>query len=188
MDKFWQKNKSAFLYARELTKEYSKSFYVSSLLLPKPQRWATFAVYGFCRYVDNLIDKPRKRTAEDIRTEIENLKSELTLAYQSGESEHPVISPFITTALHFDIPIEYPLELITGVLMDLDKKIYQTFDDLYLFCYRVAGVVGLMMTHITGYTNKDAFVCAEKLGIAFQLTNILRDIKEDKDMGRIYIP
>ncbi len=188
MKKYWHKNKSAFLYSKELTKEYSRSFYAASLLLPRHRRWGTFAIYGFCRYVDNMIDKPRARNIDEIRTEMEDLRTELKIAYRTTESEHPVLSPFIITAAEFNIPIEYPLELVTGVLMDLENKSYQTFQDLYQFCYRVAAVVGLMMTHVLGYYEKAAFQYAEKLGIAFQLTNILRDIQEDKEMGRIYVP
>ena len=98
------------------------------------------------------------------------------------------MKPFISVAKHYAIPKEHPLDLIEGVRMDIHKNRYQSFDELYLFAYRVAGVVGLMMTPLLGYKNPDALIHAEKLGIAMQLTNILRDIKEDKDMDRIYLP
>jgi phytoene synthase len=99
-----------------------------------------------------------------------------------------VIRAFILVALKFGIKMDYPLDLLKGVRMDLEVKEYENFDDLYVFCYRVAGVVGLMMTQVLGYRSEAAFPYAEKLGIAMQLTNILRDIQEDKNMGRIYIP
>jgi phytoene synthase len=188
--KFWKNpaDKPAFMYSRLATAHYSKSFYLSTLLLPVERRWATFALYGFCRYADNLIDNPRQRTAAELMDEVQNMAAELKLAYRTGESEHPIIRAFMVVAQNFQIPIEYPLDLLTGVQMDLENRRYATFDDLYLFCYRVAGVVGLMMTHVLGFLEVAAFEYAEKLGVAMQLTNILRDIQEDKNMGRIYIP
>ncbi len=120
--------------------------------------------------------------------ELDFLAYEIGLAYRTQKSEHPVIRAFIVAAEKFSIPIEYPLELMAGVRMDLENQRFQTFYDLYLFCYRVAGVVGLMMTYILGYREPIAFQYAEKLGIAMQLTNILRDIREDKNIGRIYLP
>lgn len=181
-------NRAAFEHARLLTEHFSKSFYISAKMLPRERRWATYALYGFCRYADNLIDNPRQRTEEELLQEADCLAREIEIAYRSGESEHPVLKSFITVAKHFQIPQKYPLELIAGVKMDIQTSRYQTFDDLYLFAYRVAGVVGLMMTYVLGYKNDKAFEYAEKLGIAMQLTNILRDIKEDKNLNRIYLP
>lgn len=188
--KYWQekKHRMAFEHARRSTAYHSKSFYLSARLLPEEKRWATFAVYGYCRYVDNLIDKQRGRHAVEIERELEFLIHELETAYRTGESEHPIIQPFIVAALRHGIPIKHPLDLISGVRMDLRHVRYATFDELYPFCYKVAAVVGLMMTHIFGYHSPAAFAYAEKLGIAMQLTNILRDIQEDRRMGRIYLP
>ncbi len=180
--------KSGFLYAKHLTTHYSKSFTMATRMLPVSKRWQVYAMYGFCRFADNLIDKPRNRTSEEILDEIDCLRHELEIAYRTGCSEHPVLNPFIHAALQFDIPHKYPDEFLEGVAMDLTRNRYQTFDELYLFCYRVAGLVGIMMTYVLGYTSDEAFACAEKLGIAMQLTNILRDVAEDKNMGRIYIP
>jgi phytoene synthase len=181
-------NRAQFKYARSLTAHYSKSFYLSTRLLPRRKQWATFALYGFCRHIDNLTDNPRARTEKELVRELNFLESELKTAYRTGESEHPIIGPYISVAKEFGIAKEYPLDLIKGVHMDTHKNRYETFDELYLFAYRVAGVVGLMMTPLLGYNNPEALEDAEKLGIAMQLTNILRDIKEDKDMDRIYIP
>lgn len=187
---YWNKSKykSSFSLARNYTKYYSRSFFASASMLPRAKRWATFALYGFSRYVDNLIDLPRHRSNSELIREINALRDELRIAYRSGESEHPIIQPFILTAKKYNIPEEYPQQLLLGVEMDLQHKYYENFDDLYVFCYRVAGVVGLMMTHVLGFNNKEALFYAEKLGIAMQLTNILRDVQEDKNMGRIYIP
>ncbi|MCB0306717.1 MAG: phytoene/squalene synthase family protein [Calditrichaeota bacterium] len=188
--KFWlnHHHKAAFEHARLLTAHFSKSFYISARMLPRETRWATYAVYGFCRYADNLIDNPRHRSRQELLEEAEFLMKELQIAYRTGESEHPIVNPFIIVARKYNIPIEYPMDLLRGVQMDLQNTRYQSFEDLYLFCYRVAGVVGLMMTHVLGYKDPAAFKYAENLGIAMQLTNILRDIQEDKRMGRIYLP
>jgi phytoene synthase len=187
---FWLEpsNRAAFEHARQITAYFAKSFYLSASLLPPEKRWATYAVYGFCRYADNLIDKQRNRAAAEILREVEFLEAELRTAYRTGESEHPILRPFIVVAQRCEIPLEYPLDLLRGVQMDIQNARYKNFDELYVFCYRVAAVVGLMMTHILGYENDAAFGYAEKLGVAMQLTNILRDIKEDKEMGRIYLP
>jgi phytoene synthase len=156
--------------------------------LPRNRRKAVFALYGFCRYADNLVDKSRDRSKEELVREIHGLEQELRIAYRTGESEHPVLCAFIDVAKKFDIPMKHPLELFKGILMDVDHRHYNDFEELSLFCHRVAGVVGLMMTHVLGYNNEKAFDYAAKLGIAMQLTNILRDIREDKNNGRIYLP
>ena len=190
MKKLWkvEENRVAFEYARRITAHYSKSFYVSARMLPREKRWATYALYGFCRHCDNLIDTPRQRTETEIVREIQRLTEELQVAYNTGESQHPIIRAFILVVKAYGIPIEYPLDLLKGVVMDVQQTRYKTFDELSLFCYRVAAVVGLMMTYVLGYKDERAFGYAKQLGIAMQLTNILRDIKEDKDMGRIYLP
>lgn len=188
--KFWKQThcRADFYHARSLTAFYSKSFYLSACILPRAERWATFALYAFCRYCDNLVDTPRNRTSGELTDELGMLARELEIAYRTGLSEHPIIRPFIIVARQYNIPIHYPLDLIRGVEMDVLHSRYQTFDDLYVFCYRVAAVVGLMMTHVLGYKHDSAFEYAVRMGIAMQLTNILRDIREDKEHGRIYLP
>lgn len=177
-----------YKYNRRLLEIYSKSFSISTLLLPRNRRKAVYALYGFCRYADNLADKPRDRSKKELTREIRDMEKELRIAYRTGESEHPVLCSFVDVAAKYKIPMKYPLELFKGILMDVDHQHYKNFEDLFLFCHRVAGVVGLMMTHVLGYQNENAFEYAAKLGIAMQLTNILRDIQEDKNNGRIYLP
>ena len=188
--KLWKtaENRVAFEYARKITAYHSKSFYFSARMLPSEQRWATYALYGFCRHCDNLIDTPRQRTEAEILRELQHLTEELEIAYNTGESQDPIIRAFILVAKASGIPITYPLDLLKGVAMDVQKTRYKTFDELSVFCYRVAAVVGLMMTHVLGYKDERVFGYAKQLGIAMQLTNILRDVKEDKEMGRLYIP
>lgn len=180
--------KLSFDYNRDLLKIFSKSFYLSARLLPRDRLKAVFALYGFCRFADNLVDKPRERSKEEMTHEIYGLENELRIAYRTGESEHPVLCAFVHVARTYNIPLEYPLDLFKGLLMDVENRPYKNFDELYLFCYRVAGAVGLMMTHILGYSCDEAFDHAAKLGVAMQLTNILRDIQEDKNNGRLYLP
>lgn len=188
--KFWleEQNRAAFEHARLITAHSSKSFYLSARMLPLEKRWAAYAVYGFCRHADNLIDTQRRRRKDEILAEIEFLRGELELAYRTGESEHPIVRPFIVVARRYGIAKEHALELLAGVQMDLHISRYETFEELYVFCYRVAAVVGLMMVPVLGYHHAGAFRYAEKLGVAMQLTNILRDVREDRELGRIYIP
>ena len=188
MDFINSSNRAQFKYVRALTAHYSKSFYLSTCLLPPQKRWATFALYGYCRHIDNLTDIPRNRTEKELLRELKFLEDEVHTAFRSGESQHPIIGPFISVASKYHVQKEHALALIEGVRMDTSITRYETFDDLYLFCYRVAGVVGLMMTPVLGEKNPEAMKYAEKLGIAMQLTNILRDIREDKEMNRIYLP
>lgn len=189
-NKYWQQNDyyPSFVYSKEVISHFAKSFSFASKLLPLHRRWATYSVYSFCRYADNIIDNPRKRTKQELLNEINHLREELQLAYKYGESEHPALKSFIVAAKIYNIPLKYPMELLDGVEMDLNFSHYENFDELYLFCYRVAAVVGLMMTFVLGFKDDKALLYAEKMGIAMQLTNILRDIKEDKNQNRIYLP
>jgi len=103
--KFWleENNRAAFEHARLLTASYSKSFYISARLLPPKRRWATYALYAFCRYADNLVDKPRKRTPTEILAEVDFLSQELKLGYRTWESEHPILRPLIIVAKQYDL-------------------------------------------------------------------------------------
>lgn len=181
-------HRDAFKIARDITARHARSFYLSAQLLPAEQRWATYGLYGFCRFADNLIDEPDGLTDAALAERLGNLRATLLEAYAEGASDDPVVHAFITVARRHAIPSDLPLELLTGVEMDIGECRYATYDDLHTYCYRVAGVVGLMMTHVLGHTSPDAFPYAEKLGVAMQLTNILRDIDEDRRMGRIYLP
>jgi phytoene synthase len=179
----------ARLLAKSMTQTYSKSFYLATKLLPVHVREDVYAVYAFCRQSDNIVDAPRQRSLPLISRELVQWREELRAAYMSGESQHPVLNAFVDVALRNNIPAYLPEELISGVEMDLSYDRYPTFDALYRFCYRVASVVGLMMTRIIGTTDAQAFRHAEELGIGMQLANILRDIHEDWRLrGKIYIP
>lgn len=181
--------KSSRTYARSLIRSYSKSFYIASLLLPRRLRQDVHCLYAFCRYTDNIVDAPRPRSPEELQRELNLWREELQAAYRTGESQHPVIGGFVHVARASAIELELPLDLIRGVEMDLLIDRYETFEDLYRFCYRVASVVGLMMTKVIGTRHEAAFRHAEQLGIGMQLANVLRDVGEDWRLRRkIYLP
>ena len=176
-------------YARLLTKTYSKSFYLATQFMSPAKKHDVYAVYAFCRYTDNIVDAPRNRENTALQTELTAWREELTIAWTTGESQHPVLGLFIPVLHKYDIPLQLPLELIDGVEMDLTYHRYERFTQLRHFCYHVASVVGLMMTYVFGYRDRSAFPFAEALGIAMQLTNILRDVDEDWQLrGKVYLP
>lgn len=172
------------------TAKHSKSFYFATRFFPPDLARAAHAVYWFCRYTDDLADECA--TLEQGKADIEEWGVALRRAEAAGSSEHPVLRVFLDTVSRYEIPLEYAYELIEGMRMDLTKFRYRNFEELRLFCYRVASVVGLMMSRVIGFENpadRDrALPHAIDLGIAMQLTNILRDIGEDLERGRIYLP
>ncbi len=171
--------------AAKATAEGSKSFYFATRFFPDELARAAHAVYWFCRHTDDLVDECD--SVEQGRMDLEEWSDALTRALTTGRSTHPVLSVFAQTVRDYRIPHQYPLELIEGMRMDLNGMRYKTFGELRQFCYRVASVVGLMMSHVIGFEGK-ALGHAVDLGIAMQLTNILRDVGEDLERGRIYFP
>ena len=184
--------------SRALTKASRSNFYYAFLFLPRRKRDALYAVYAFCRVTDDLVDESLALTAGADRngalpsagTPLERLKSwraELESCFR-GEATHPVTQRLAEVIRDFRIPHGYFEELLNGVEMDLTKSRYATFAELQQYCYRVAGVVGLMCIEIFGYRRPATRAYAEHLGTAFQLTNILRDLAADAERGRIYLP
>jgi len=172
-------------YCQQKTSQSGSSFYYSFLFLPPVKRQAITAVYTFCREADDIVDECLDPSTAE--TKLNWWRGEITNLFANKPS-HPV-SHALTDALKtFDLHKEYFDEIIDGMQMDLHVTHYQTFNDLLLYCHRAAGVVGLLATEIFGYQNKDTLKFAENLGIAFQLTNIIRDIKEDALRGRVYLP
>lgn len=168
-----------------LTKQSNTSFYYSFLLLPREKREAIHSVYAFCRYTDDIVDEE----SDDQRKVVllRKWRMELGLALR-GTSTYPILNQLSATARRFNIPVDHFYDLIRGVEMDLSKTRYETFEELKEYCSLVASSVGLMCRQIFGYKNESTRDYAAKLGIALQLTNILRDIKDDARRGRIYIP
>jgi phytoene synthase len=169
--------------ARQLTKQYAKSYYFSSHFLPKEQQNASFTLYAICRITDETVDQPGLKEER-----LNSLKRKIDLAYSNCKiTDDNLLEAFSHTVNAYNIPKAYFDELIKGMEQDMSKSRYRNFSELYDYCYKVAGVVGLMMNKILG-APMDAQNSAISLGVAMQLTNILRDIREDLSRGRIYLP
>jgi len=189
---------SAYEFCREITAEHSKTFYLGTLLMPKEKRKAIWAIYVWCRRTDQLVDGPDAEltTLETLNEWEEQLESIFT--------GYPVEKPdvaLVDSLQRFPLDIQPFRDMIDGQRMDLKRNRYETFDDLYLYCYRVAGTVGLMSNAVLGIESMSGTTPwknhempdvpteeAIALGIANQLTNILRDVGEDAERGRIYLP
>ena len=171
--------------AAEATAKGSKSFYFATRFFPPHLAQAAYGVYWFCRSTDDIVDE--NPDMEAARRQLEAWREQLLAAMNGQTVDSPVLMLFEHTRRQTGFPEQYPLELIEGMRMDLERARYANFTELRLFCYRVASVVGLMMSHVIGFRG-EALSYAEDLGIAMQLTNILRDLAEDADRGRIYLP
>lgn len=189
-----QSLQSAYSHCRSITRIHAKTFYMATRFLPNHKQRSIFAIYGLCRYLDDLVDE-----AEDLieHNEISHLeiyerldlfKSNLVDTYRGVAQNDPILVAFSDTLKRYDISLDLPLLLLEGVKMDLNKTRYETFDELYDYSYKVASVVGLMTSEVFGYEDKKALDYAVDLGIAMQLTNILRDVGEDLNRDRIYLP
>lgn len=180
-----QKIKTGFQEAKAITKKFARTFYLASLFLPKNKKYASYAVYALCRLSDETVDNS---THPDPAATLQKLELQIAAAYAEEKIDPPLLAAFRYTVNTYRIPKEYFDTLIKGMRMDLELKRYANFPALYEYCYRVAGVVGQIMLKIFGYQDKRIEAYAVKLGIAMQLTNILRDINEDLIRGRIYLP
>ena len=174
----------AYRLCGQISAHYSKSFYMASGLLPEEKRSAVRALYAFCRTVDDIVDEGSV------------VGREMELEYWRGIVQghiHPRPDDLVAQAWadarnRYLVPTRYALQLIDGVARDLTQSRYQSFDDLATYCYGVASTVGLMSMHIVGFKSNEAVPCAIRLGVALQMTNILRDIGEDFRAGRVYLP
>lgn len=173
----------SYRHCRQVARDRARNFYFSFVTLPASQRDAMCAVYSFMRYCDDLSDEPGAT-----RSAMDRWRKALVDALDGHPDENPMWPAFVDSVGRYKIPHEYFYSMIEGVASDLDPVSIATFDDLYRYCYRVASVVGLTTIHIFGFTSPEAIPLAEKCGIAFQVTNILRDVKEDAGLGRTYIP
>ena len=173
----------SYAYCRRVARTRARNFYYSFVLLSRAQRNAMCAVYAFMRYCDDLSDEPGSNLAS-----IEQWRAALDEALEGRYGAHPVLPAFHDTVSRYRIPPRYFHEMIDGVASDLEPRTFETFEQLYRYCYQVASTAGLTTIHILGFESPQALPLAEKCGIAFQLTNILRDIREDAARGRIYLP
>jgi 15-cis-phytoene synthase len=172
-------------FVSRLTRKSRSNFFYAFLCLPRPQREAIYAVYAFCRIVDDAVDVGHDRAAQ--RKELERWRGEIALVFE-GRPQHPAAQRLQEAVRLFRIPREALNEIIAGVEMDLDRSTYETFEELYPYCYRVASAVGLCCIEIFGYTDTRARAYAVDLGVALQLTNIMRDVEPDARAGRVYLP
>jgi 15-cis-phytoene synthase len=172
-------------YCQDKAAASGSSFYYSFYFLPKDKRRAITALYAFCREVDDVVDE-----CSDVnvaRTTLNWWRSEVAAIY-AGKPQHPVTQALVPIVRQFNMAQEHLLEIIDGMEMDLDQPRYADFKSLQLYCYRVASVVGLLSVGIFGYSDRQTLKYAHDLGIAFQLTNIIRDVGEDARRNRIYLP
>jgi len=172
-------------YCKQKTKESHSSFLSAFIFLKKEKREALTALYAYCREVDDIADECLDH---EIASKKLNWWREEVERLFKGEPQHPVskaLHPFLS---HFNLSKNYFIEIIDGMEMDVKFNRYESFEQLELYCYRVASCVGILSAHIFGFKNKDTLTFAKNLGIALQLTNIIRDLGEDARRGRIYIP
>jgi phytoene synthase len=172
-------------YCQQKAASSGSSFYYSFLFLPPEQRKAITALYAFCREVDDIVDECSDRNIARIKLQWWRDTMKNTF---NGKPEHPVQHALLGAIERYRLPLEHFLEIIDGMEMDLDNQRYPSFKELSLYCYRAASVVGLMAAEIFGYRDRNTQKYAYNLGMAFQLTNILRDVQEDAARGRVYIP
>jgi len=175
--------RAAYKKAEAMTAEHSKSFYFASQLLPEEKRPAVRALYAFCRTVDDIVDE---NSVKDCNFELDYWRKIVRSA--SAGDDDLVAAAWVDTLNRYHIPRHYALQLMDGVARDLTQTRYQTFDELATYCYGAASTVGLMSMYIIGFKSSDAVRYAIKLGVALQMTNILRDVGEDYGSGRIYLP
>lgn len=174
--------KLSYQFCHEIIKSHSKSFSLASSLLDNERQNAVAALYSFCRITDDIIDKESIHREKLFDSWRKNVLSPVP------NIADPVNFAWLHTRAKYEIPEDYLLQLIDGVAMDTHKNRYNTYEELVKYCYHVASTVGLMSMHIIGFTDRNAIPFAINMGIALQLTNIIRDVGEDYSMGRIYLP
>jgi phytoene synthase len=174
------------LACREWIRHHSKSFYLSSLLLPARVRQGAWALYAFCRRADDAVDEVRDGAAGIRR--VEALRRRLEAVYQGRAPDDPIDRAFALVVERYGIPRPLPEALLLGMEMDAEGRSYDSDEELLRYCFRVASTVGLMMTRIMGCSDELAYTRAADLGVAMQLTNIARDVGEDARRGRVYLP
>jgi len=174
-----------FSQARDIIRKHAKTFYLGASMLPRKERLAIFTVYAVSRWADESVDDSR---ISDKEQQLEKIRAWIESAYGKEPLDNPLLEAYRKTVADYRIPIDHFRELIEGMRMDLTKTRYETFAELDTYCYRVAGVIGLITLSILGTAGQKAQEHAMELGTAMQLTNIARDIREDWERERLYLP
>ena len=185
--------RASYQKCKNLNSKHGKTYYLATLLLPKEKRPYVHALYGFARYADEIVDDLASHLSEREKEEKLNNWGDLVLAdLKSGSSEDPIAAALVDTATKFSIPISYFEAFLHSMKMDLTVTEYHSYQDLYEYVYGSAAVIGLQMVSILGTESSAEFesakIAAEKLGVAFQLANFIRDVGEDLERGRVYLP
>lgn len=177
---------ASYAHCHRVARSAARNFYYGFLLLPRPKRLALCALYAYMRRVDDLADRPGE--LETKRRLLAEWRASTERALAGDHSGEPVWPALADTLERFQIPTRYLLDVVSGAEMDLTSCSYVTFDTLRRYCYCVAGAVGRICVHVFGFRDPRAPELGERMGIAFQLTNILRDLRKDYEMGRVYLP
>jgi phytoene synthase len=180
--------RESYRYCRKVAKARAKNFYYAFRLLDKEQRDGMCAIYAFMRHCDDLTDNPGTKDKSQISQQIALWRMDMDNSLKGRTADNPLWPAFCDTVHRYSIPQRFFHEMIDGMLSDIEPRQIETYDELYRYCYQVASVVGMTIIHIFGFESVRALLLAEKSGVAFQLTNILRDVREDADMGRVYLP
>jgi 15-cis-phytoene synthase len=178
----------SYTHCKHVTRTRARNFYYSFILLDKTRHDSMCAAYAFMRESDDLSDDPNRDGPGAARRALDNWREGLHRALAGNFDGHPVWPAFYDTVRRYGIPNAYFDHLLDGMASDLEPRRIVTFDELYRYCYQVASVPGLTTIHILGFKSPEALPLAEKCGVAFQLTNILRDVREDAERGRVYLP
>jgi phytoene synthase len=185
--------RASYTECKRLNSLHGKTYYLATLLLPKEKRPFVHALYGFARYADEIVDDLNSTlTDEEKAAALISWGDQVLRDLRAGSSQDPIAAALVDTALKFNIPISYFEAFLHSMKMDLTIIEYQTYEDLYEYVYGSAAVIGLQMVHVLGTVSpsdlNEAKIAAEKLGVAFQLANFIRDVGEDLDRGRVYLP
>ncbi len=181
--------RESYELCRQLNAEHGKTYYLATLLLPPAKRPYVHALYGFARYADEIVDDLASTLTEAEKTQQLNAwGNEFLAKFDSGETDDPVCIAVLDTVRRWNIPRDHFEAFLHSMTMDLTVTEYQTYEDLYEYVYGSAAVIGLQMVPILEPTSQDAYKYATELGVAFQLANFIRDVGEDLERGRVYLP
>lgn len=181
--------RESYELCRQLNAEHGKTYYLATLLLPPAKRPYVHALYGFARYADEIVDDLASTlTDAEKAQQLKDWGNEFLAKFDSGETDDPVCIAVLDTVRRWNIPREHFEAFLHSMTMDLTVTEYQTYEDLYEYVYGSAAVIGLQMVPILEPTNQDAYKYATQLGVAFQLANFIRDVGEDLERGRVYLP